>query len=283
MEVSPRCMIIDLPDTISSPSQVRKCLDNVAASIKEIFVIESKQQMIIEFLDESTDHQDLLSELSNQSMIVHQHHGLLRHIAVQIYGMTCESCPEHLNKVIQQMEEVYYAKFTLADQMGHIVYNSHLLTIGDILNAIDECGFEARFLNQQMKDNSLGKLNMNANSKKRVEMVIQDNKSNKLISHDDPIAQRQAERKKEFKKVQLYIEGMSCASCVAKIENQVNKLDGVHSTAVTLLSKKGVVEFDETKITNVEIAKQVEKLGFDVEVKEIFDNYQYAELQVFYM
>ncbi|EDV18697.1 uncharacterized protein TRIADDRAFT_34800, partial [Trichoplax adhaerens] len=157
---------------------------------------------------------------------------------VQIYGMTCESCPEHLNKVIQQMEEVYYAKFTLADQMGHIVYNSHLLTIGDILYAIDECGFEARFLNQQMKDNSL---------------------------------------------VQLYIEGMSCASCVAKIENQVNKLDGVHSTAVTLLSKKGVVEFDETKITNVEIAKQVEKLGFDVEVKEIFDNYQYAELQVFYM
>ncbi|RDD36414.1 Copper-transporting ATPase 1 [Trichoplax sp. H2] len=121
---------------------------------------------------------------------------------------------------------------------------------------------------------------MNANSKKRVEMVIQDNKSNKLISHDDPIAQRQAERKKELKKVQLYIEGMSCASCVAKIENQVNKLDGVHSTAVTLLSKKGVVEFDETKITNVEIAKQVEKLGFDVEVKEIFDNYQYAELQI---
>ncbi|EDV20686.1 uncharacterized protein TRIADDRAFT_31523 [Trichoplax adhaerens] len=111
-------------------------------------------------------------------------------------------------------------------------------------------------------------------------MVIQDNKSNKLISHDDPIAQRQAERKKELKKVQLYIEGMSCASCVAKIENQVNKLDGVHSTAVTLLSKKGVVEFDETKITNVEIAKQVEKLGFDVEVKEIFDNYQYAELQI---
>ena len=55
---------------------------------------------------------------------------------------------------------------------------------------------------------------------------------------------------------------------------------GVFSAVVTLISKKGLVEFDESIISSDEIANCVEELGYDVKYNEISDIYQIAELEV---
>jgi len=73
-------------------------------------------------------------------------------------------------------------------------------------------------------------------------------------------------KKKKFhsgptKKKTLPIQGMSCASCVVKIENSVKKLEGVVDVNVNLGTEKATVEFVPNKVSLDEIKKAVTKAG----------------------
>ena len=48
----------------------------------------------------------------------------------------------------------------------------------------------------------------------------------------------------EPRRVDLHIEGMTCASCAARIEKRLNKLDGVHAT-VNFATEQASVEYPE--------------------------------------
>ncbi len=68
-------------------------------------------------------------------------------------------------------------------------------------------------------------------------------------------------------KLSIDVIGMTCASCSARIEKQLNKLDGVDSALVNLLANKAVVEFDNTKLDKKTIVKTIEKTGYEVPLK----------------
>ena len=68
----------------------------------------------------------------------------------------------------------------------------------------------------------------------------------------------------ENKQVILPITGMTCANCVATIERNVKKLDGVRAVAVNLSSERATVEFDPGKIALDDIIGRVQKAGYDV-------------------
>lgn len=71
---------------------------------------------------------------------------------------------------------------------------------------------------------------MDTSDKNQPQMTISDNKSNHFnIAHPPPYdtkTQTETVDVNNVKRLQLFIEGMSCASCVGKIENSINKLDG---------------------------------------------------------
>lgn len=62
--------------------------------------------------------------------------------------------------------------------------------------------------------------------------------------------------------ITLRISGMSCASCVYKIETTLNKLPGVFSSKVSFATGKGVFSYDSNRIGAREIANQINSLGF---------------------
>ncbi|XP_043798036.1 copper-transporting ATPase 1 isoform X1 [Apis laboriosa] len=62
--------------------------------------------------------------------------------------------------------------------------------------------------------------------------------------------------------VELKIAGMTCASCVNKIESTVKKLPGVHSAAVALATQRGKFKYDVEKIGIRDIIECINKLGF---------------------
>ena len=68
-------------------------------------------------------------------------------------------------------------------------------------------------------------------------------------------------------KLSIDVIGMTCASCSARIEKQLNKLEGVDSAVVNLLANKAVVEFDNTKLDKKTIVKAIEKTGYEVPLK----------------
>ena len=64
------------------------------------------------------------------------------------------------------------------------------------------------------------------------------------------------------------ISGMSCASCVNKLESKVSSLAGVAKCSVNLLSQKAKVKYD-SKITTVElIESRIKSTGFGSQVLE---------------
>ena len=61
----------------------------------------------------------------------------------------------------------------------------------------------------------------------------------------------------------LSIEGMTCASCVGRVEKALKKVDGVESAAVNLATEKAVITSSQPIDRNT-LVKAVERAGYDV-------------------
>lgn len=69
-------------------------------------------------------------------------------------------------------------------------------------------------------------------------------------------------------KIDLKIEGMSCAACAAKIEKKLNKLPGFTKATVNLTTEKASIAYLET-ITGIKDFKEaIESLGYKAQVAE---------------
>ena len=64
--------------------------------------------------------------------------------------------------------------------------------------------------------------------------------------------------------ITLPVTGMTCANCVATIERNLKKVDGVHVATVNLSSERATVEFDPS-LTNLDgVIGRIQKAGYDV-------------------
>ena len=68
-------------------------------------------------------------------------------------------------------------------------------------------------------------------------------------------------------RVDLAIEGMTCASCAARIEKRLNKLDGV-SASVNYASEQAAVTFDPASLSVAELIGAVEAVGYHASLPE---------------
>jgi Cu+-exporting ATPase len=65
-------------------------------------------------------------------------------------------------------------------------------------------------------------------------------------------------------RISLPVEGMTCASCVNRIERFLNKADGVTEATVNLATERASVRFDPTRIDRRGIIQAIEAAGYDV-------------------
>lgn len=65
-------------------------------------------------------------------------------------------------------------------------------------------------------------------------------------------------------KLEIPIEGMSCAACAARIEKKLQSLPGVENTAVNFASTRASVSFDATSTSPAKIASAIKELGYGV-------------------
>ena len=91
----------------------------------------------------------------------------------------------------------------------------------------------------------------------------------------------------KIKTFTLPVEGMTCASCVARVEKTLKKVDGVGTVNVNLATEKVSLEFDESKTDLAALAQMVNDAGYkldisssdnkDTEANEIPDNLEEKE------
>src|SRR5271157_213155 len=72
----------------------------------------------------------------------------------------------------------------------------------------------------------------------------------------------------ESKQLTLPVTGMTCANCVATIERNLKKLDGVTKAVVNLSSERANVEFDPGRIGLSDLMARVERAGYGIATGE---------------
>jgi P-type Cu+ transporter len=70
----------------------------------------------------------------------------------------------------------------------------------------------------------------------------------------------------EVRKVSLPVEGMTCASCVARVERAIAKVDGVKNVSVNLATEKASFEIDPSVADLNKIKELVEDAGYTIKV-----------------
>ncbi|HEX9333550.1 MAG TPA: HAD-IC family P-type ATPase, partial [Anaerolineales bacterium] len=72
----------------------------------------------------------------------------------------------------------------------------------------------------------------------------------------------------DTKQLTLPITGMTCANCVATVERNLKKLDGVQSAVVNLSSERAMVNYEPTKLQLTDMIARVNRAGYGVATGE---------------
>ncbi len=74
--------------------------------------------------------------------------------------------------------------------------------------------------------------------------------------------------KSDIKTTEFKISGMTCASCEAHVNHEVNKLNGIISSKTSYENGNAIIEFDKTKTNETEIEKAINSSGYKVTDKK---------------
>lgn len=76
----------------------------------------------------------------------------------------------------------------------------------------------------------------------------------------------------QTKKISLPVEGMTCASCVARVEKAISKAEGVRNVSVNLATEKVSFEIDSDKTDLKVIAELVDDAGYKLDITSFQKN-----------
>jgi Cu+-exporting ATPase len=73
---------------------------------------------------------------------------------------------------------------------------------------------------------------------------------------------------KNSERIDLPISGMSCASCAAKIEKTLSKMEGVSEAAVNFAAEKATVHFQPDRTSLPQLIEKVKDLGYEAKTEK---------------
>ncbi|CAN5496982.1 heavy metal translocating P-type ATPase [soil metagenome] len=154
-------------------------------------------------------------------------------VTLLIDGMTCASCVRRVEKALAKVDGVSSANVNLNTEKATVSFDPALVTIVDLERAVEAAGYKA-------------------------EPLLPEAPAPTLIQIQTPIAEPLAGV------ATLPIEGMTCASCVRRVEKALAAVPGVSSANVNLATENASVEFDPTVVTLIQLDEAVERAGYHV-------------------
>lgn len=146
-------------------------------------------------------------------------------ISLPVQGMTCASCVRRVEKALAKVEGVSEANVNLATEKASVSYDPTHATVETLRTAIEKAGYSVGEFDPPM-----------------VALPTTD--------LDDEI--------------NFPIEGMTCASCVRRIERAIAKVPGVQEASVNLATERASVKFDPNIAGIDAFRTAVEKAGYTI-------------------
>jgi Cu+-exporting ATPase len=151
-------------------------------------------------------------------------------VTFPVEGMTCASCVNRIERYLNKVDGVESANVNLATETAAVTFDRARVNLPDIGRAVEAAGYDARLDRAELADSA---------DARRIEV---DFKTPRTLALD--------------------IEGMTCASCVNRIERYLHKLDGVESATVNLATERATV-IAQPNLSTEAIIKAVEAAGYD--------------------
>ncbi len=145
-----------------------------------------------------------------------------------VTGMTCASCVRRVEKALTKVPGVDEANVNLATERARVRFDPSEARPEQLRSAVERAGYGLLEVLQESAPNS------RPTSKSDVETL------------------------------NLPIEGMTCASCVGRVERSLSKVPGVSQANVNLATEKAQVSFDPGLVNLLGISQAVEKAGYRV-------------------
>lgn len=148
-----------------------------------------------------------------------------------IEGMTCGACVASITTGLEGMPGVSKAAISLVTERGAVDFDSSVVSPEQLLERIDDCGFNANLLTV-----------------------------NKL-AHSEPGPSASSAAFQQFTTI-VAIEGMTCGACVASITSALDSMPGVENAAISLVTERGAIEHS-SNVSPEAILERIEDCGFD--------------------
>ncbi len=138
-----------------------------------------------------------------------------QNISFRVNGMTCASCVNRVEGVLQKQPGVNQVAVNLAAEKASVAFNSEQVKLPTLLQVVKDAGYDT-------------------------------------VSTETDIM----------------VSGMTCASCVGRVQRVVSKLPGVIAATVNLATEKANVEYLSDTIGLAEIRTAIENAGYQTQVAE---------------
>ena len=197
---------------------------------------------------------------------------------VQIEGMTCASCVARVEKALKKIEGVVSAHVNLSTEKASISAD-HVIPCAEIIQKIERAGFKVAQQKFELDIKGMSCASCAARIEKALKKIPEVLEANVNLSTEKAYVtavsslQQQALVKAIQKagfdvkadQLELNIEGMTCASCVARVEKALNKVEGVTAASVNLATETVQVSGSNLNIAN--LIQAVKKAGYEAQLK----------------
>ncbi|TGE36414.1 heavy metal translocating P-type ATPase [Desulfosporosinus fructosivorans] len=183
---------------------------------------------------------------------------ILEEKVIQVYGMSCEHCVNHVTKILEKFPSVEHVQVSLAESKASFDWDPLQVNMADIRKEIEEAGYSLEEPADEQVDQE--KTENNSKNLEKLEDVAGVNLN--LIPIKSVISGA------ETQKQQLKISGMSCANCALTIEKGLKTMPGVKTVAVNFASEKLTVEIDPSVVKEQDLLAKIKDLGYTAQSED---------------
>ncbi|NWR55020.1 ATP7B ATPase, partial [Bucorvus abyssinicus] len=154
-----------------------------------------------------------------------------RTVAVNVVGMTCQSCVQSIEGRISKVKGIVSIKVSLEQNNAVITYLQSEISPEQICQEIQDMGFDANIAEERLTTAAVN-----------------------LSCLKEAV-------------VKLRVEGMTCQSCVSNIEGKIRKLHGVAKIRMSLGNQEAIIAYYPHIIQPDDLKSHISNLGYDCSVK----------------
>ena len=164
-------------------------------------------------------------------------------VSFPVTGMTCASCVNRVEKAIGKVAGVERAAVNLATERATVAYDPATTNVSEIAHAVERAGYG-----------------------------VADVPPEPVVAPAPPVPASRPDTNGTANAIDsagpteavLPIEGMTCASCVRRVEKGLEKVPGVTAASVNLATERATVAYDPAVADLATLRTAVERAGYRV-------------------